>query len=338
MLLMLRWFFINSLVASALILTTSRFARGGDYPTPISGFDRDDFIVSDFGYDNVGVFDFDWTFKGYLNQYTPYATGMDFDVAGNVIVAGQSPSRVYAFASDGESISNLGFGSTLLDHPIDLKVSPSGNYIVATQNDLREFSPQGLPLRQFRTGDVESMAILPNGKIWSGNSEQPTIDVFDLESGSQIDSIPLDNGQAGARSMTYSKVSNTVLITEQMRIVERETDGTFVREFVAPGIENLWNATRGPNGDVYGTDTENKYIYRWLNDGAFAQTINIGAHIRYPVQTLWAGNAVPEPTSLALLTYGVFQVGASLACRRSTNRGHGNPMRARRDCQNGISL
>ena len=317
---MVRWFFVNLLVASALILTTSTIARG-DGPTPISGLDRDDFIVSGFGHDTVGVFDFDWTFKGYLNQYIPNATGMDFDAAGNVIIGGRSPSHVYAFASNGELIPNLSFGNTLLFDPIDLKVSPSGNYVVATQNDLREFSPQGIPLRQFRTGDVESTAILSNGTIWSGNSEQPTIDVFDLESGVQIDSIPLDHGQAGARSMTYSKVSNTVLITEQMRIVEREIDGTYVREFVAPGLENLWNAIRGPNGDVYGTDTENEYIFRWLDDGTYAQTINISAHIHYPIQTIWAGSAVPEPTSLAILTFGVIQVGASLAWRRSMNRG-----------------
>src|SRR5262249_9765598 len=139
----------------------------------------------------------------------------------------------------------------------DLKVAPNGNYILATATatgGAREFTPQGAFVRQFGTGTMASAVIVPGNRLWTGG-RNTTINIFDLDTSSQVDSFTLDH-QATAVSMQYSALTNTVLMADldAGSAFERDLDGIRLRRFQIPRAQTFcYSVTRGPDAEVFAT-------------------------------------------------------------------------------------
>src|SRR4051794_21835312 len=166
--------------------------------TQAIGFDRDDFIVSAFTSGNIGVFDSDFTFKGYLDANFPRAAGLDFDAQGHVVAVGQN-NEIRVYDSTGNRLRTLNIGNPEGGEPIDLKVGPDGDYYVGNQLLLREVSPAGVALRQFSIPDVAGVVALPNGVLWGGSGNQVAkpgyLQPIDLATGGYLGTVPLNGGQ-----------------------------------------------------------------------------------------------------------------------------------------------
>jgi WD40 repeat protein len=249
------------------------------------------------------VFDHDLTFKGYLESNFATVAGMDFDAAGHLVAVGSgSAQKVRVYESSGAVVGGFTRSDKLLGAANDLKVAPNGNYIVATQDfgggdGAREFMPEGTYVRQFGTGDITGVAVLPGNRLWIGGIEGigiQFIHVYDLTTGAPIGSLPVPHA---AVSMTYSASTNTVLATSAGRIHELDLQGSVLRTFTAPGA-SLSSATRGPNGDVFATDGFNEVVVRWHADGQFVGSVSTGTVLGGAGGIVWTGN-VPEPGGAA---------------------------------------
>ena len=265
------------------------------------GFDADDFLIAGSRSDTIGVYDADLTYKGDLDASFPGVVGLDFDAAGRLVAVGRDPGQVRVYDSGGTQVS--GFANDAVGLPIDLKVAGDGNYYVGTQtNGLVAFTPDGQSFGPLDDGDYEGVAALPGGVLWGGGGDETGrfIKTFDLATGTQSGTVPLDNGQQSAVAMSYSAATNTVLATDAAtgRVFERETDGTFVRSFAADGFAFAFGVTRGPGGDVFATEEFDNGVYRWTADGTFVGFTALDSAVTFrPGNIVWAGSidAVPAP-------------------------------------------
>jgi hypothetical protein len=209
-----------------------------------------------------------------------------------------------------------------------MKVGPSGNFYAGTNNaslGVQERGPDGSFLRNLGGAAYQSIAILPGNVLWAGNAALAEIDVFDLVTGLQTRTIPLDHGQTGSLSMTYDRSTDSVLMTDVGSVFERDAAGGFIRQFPGPPhvmgeVDFTYSAgvTRGPDGDVFATDFNQHRIARWQSDGTFLDYTNVFAGQAFPVNIIWAGN-VPEPSAGVLL--GICMVAATATWRdRALNR------------------
>jgi hypothetical protein len=278
------------------------------------GFDRDDFVVTGFLSNNIVVYDHDLTFKGVLQANVSRPTGLDFDLAGNLVVAiqgqGSIDSQVRRYGADGGEVSS--FINVDLGDPLDVKVGPNGNYFIGTQdfaggNGLREFSPSGTTVRQFDPGDYEGVAIIGADVVWGGGGAATDfLNAFRISTGASLGSISFDQDQHSAGSMYFSRSSRSVLITDTNvdTVFERSADGTFIQSLSSPLLSSPFGVTRGPNGDVFVVDFDDDGVYRWQSDGTYVGFTSLTL-INGPVGIVWAGNIVPEPTCLMIVWFGV---------------------------------
>jgi hypothetical protein len=100
------------------------------------GWDRDDFIITgapNFP-DRIGIFDHDFTFKGYLDQNFLGVQGMDFDAAGNLVAQASltSTAEVRVYSPSGTRIGGFTSNDPLLQFTGDIKVAPNGNFALGT--------------------------------------------------------------------------------------------------------------------------------------------------------------------------------------------------------------
>lgn len=265
---------------------------------PGMGFDRDDFLIAGFNSDAIYVYDHDFTYKGTLDDNFPQVTGLDFDAHGNLVAVGQS-RQVRTYDAAGNRLSS--FASDEINLAIDIKVGPNGNYYTATQfNGIWEFSPDGSWSTQLASGQFIGLAVLPGDVLWGGFLQnRPFVDVFDTTTRAYATSLPLDNGQERASSLFYSQSTDTVLMASTYYydgVFERDTNGQFLREFTAPDFHSSTGVTRGPDGDVFATDSSDDRVYRWKADGTFVGVIDLTTSgIHSPTNILWAGNIIPQP-------------------------------------------
>lgn len=269
------------------------------------GWDDDDFLISGFDSNTIGVFDHDLAFKGNLVTGFDRVTGLDFDAAGNLVAVGRGPGQVRVFSPEGVQLSS--FVNSDIQAAGDLRVGPSGDYyvggVLSSGFGVMEFTPNGTTGRTFDTDPfATSLAALPGGVLWvSGGLAEDGISVFDISNGNDIGTINFDNGQFDARTMRYSQATETVLMLDGLSgVFERQTDGHFVRSFTANGLERPLGITRGPNRDVFVTDLDDNGVYRWSADGTFVGFIALGDGLETPVNILWTGNSptvIPEPAS-----------------------------------------
>ena len=287
------------------------------------GFDNNDFIVPGFNSNELAVYDSDLTYKGNLDASFVNVAGVDFDAAGNVVAVSQdyrqNAAAVRTYSAAGTPLGS--FESTSLSDALDIKVTPTGNYIVGTQDSqftAAEFTPAGAFVRSLGTDVYSGIAVLPGNVLWAGAIEAGAkVDVFSLATGNLTGTINLDNGQHSVTSMTFSAATGSVLTVDSIngRIYERNLDGSFVRRFDLPaGAPQAVSVTRGPGGDVYATSFNNDSgaVQHWLANGTFVGT-TVLTDIVGPTNILWTGNAVPEPASLSLFALGG---GAMLIKRR----------------------
>jgi WD40 repeat protein len=273
-------------------------------PARAVGWDSDDFIISGAPTfpDRIGVFDRDFTFKGYLDQSFLGVQGMDFDAAGRLVALSSINPEVRVYDRGGAKVGGFTPGSSPMLVPAgDLKVSPDGNYALGTgEHGARVFTPQGAFVRQYGDGDSRGIAFVPGGRLWSGGAGT-TVNVFDTSSGAVVGTFTAD-GQTMSFSMQYSPTTNTVLVVDADRdlggIFERDLTGGLLEEFHVPRVQTTsYSATRGPGGDVFGTTGYfGMDVVHWRQDASVAATIDC-----YPVEIgavriLWAG-VVPEPGS-----------------------------------------
>ncbi|MBC8107556.1 MAG: hypothetical protein H7Z14_13270 [Anaerolineae bacterium] len=298
----MRKLLIRSVIAVVLLACAGR-ARA-------IGWDSNDFLIGGGpSFTNrIGVFDHDLTFKGYLDSNFVTVAGMDFDAAGNLVAVASALRSVRVYASSGAIVGGFTRPDSLLGTPGDLKVAPSGNYIVATQNfgggdGARQFIPDGAFVRQFGTGDITGAAIVPGNRLWIGGIGIPDIHVYDLSTGLPVGTLATPHS---AVSMTYSASTNSVLSCSAGRIHEIDLEGNVLRTFTAPGT-SLSSATRGPNGDVFATDGIDESVVRWHADGQFVGSVSTGKVLGGAGEIVWAGN-VPEPgaaSAVIALTLGL---------------------------------
>ena len=109
--------------------------------------------------------------------------------------------------------------------------------------------------------------------------------------------------------MFYSAATDTVFIADSgggaqpSFIIERQTDGTFVRSFTnSPGFTDAIGVTRGPDDWVFTTDFLSSRVFRWSPSGGVGGSIDLSASIFGPINIVWAGNA-PEPIGITLSTF-----------------------------------
>jgi WD40 repeat protein len=276
-------------------------------PARAVGWDRDDFIISgapNFP-DRIGVFDHDFTFKGYLDQSFLGVQGMDFDAAGRLVALSSINPEVRVYDRSGAKVGGFTPGTSPMLVPAgDLKVSPDGNYALGTgEHGARVFTPQGEFVRQYGDGDSRGIAFVPGGRLWSGGAGT-TVNIFDTSSGAVVDTFTA-NGQAMSYSMQYSPITNTVLVVDADRdlggIFERDLTGGLLEEFHVPRAQTTsYSATRGPGGDVFGTTSDLvSQVVRWHPDGSVADTHSVYPVDVHQVRILWAG-VVPDPGSTTI--------------------------------------
>jgi hypothetical protein len=252
--------------------------------------------------DRIGVFDENFTFKGYLVTNFFGVEGMDFDAQGRLVVLNSLNPEVRVYAPSGAQVGGFTQATSPMLTPAgDVKVMPDGNYVLGTTaNGARVFTPQGEFVRQYGDGDSRSIAVLPAQRLWSGNADTLTMKVFDTGSGLQVGSFILDQ-QTRPTYMNFSASTDTVLSIDRDRdaggVFERDLNGALLGQFHIPIAQTTCNgATRGPGGDVFGTNFSG--IIEWRPDGSIANTFSVDGF--NPTRILWVGN-VPEPQALALI-------------------------------------
>src|SRR4051812_45920659 len=269
------------------------------------GWDSDDFIV--IGAPNfsqyIGVFDHDFTFKGYLDNNFLGVRGMDFDPQGRLVAMSYLNPEVRVYNPDGTRAG--GFtqaNSPLLKTDGQLEVAPDGNYVIGTIADgVRVFTPQGTFVRQYGTGRALGVALVPGNRLWT-TAAGTTVTILDYDTGLQVGTFSA-NGQLIAGGPVYSAFTNTVLMVVGDRdaggVYERDLEGNLLHEFHVPHPQTYaYSAVRMPGGDVYGTHGPYGPSYpdlvHWSADGTVLEEKAI-----WPVEIetgpiLWAGS-VPEP-------------------------------------------
>jgi hypothetical protein len=293
------------------------------------GFDNDDFLISSYSAGTIGVYDRDLTYKGLLEPSFETVLPLAFDLAGNLVAASQNSdtrdAEVRVYDRSGTKLMSRSFANRDLDNPADLDVAPNGNYYVATQfgRGVAEFSRNGEIIASFIDdipAHMGSVAVLPGGLAWGGaspnpsNPEQNFVSIYDPATHDQIGSVPLDHGQKSVSHLEYSRTTNTVLIADYLgnAIVERDTSGNYLRTFTASGYAKPTSVTRGPGGDVFSVIFSTNNLYRWDADGNFLGVTSLADSVTGPSKIVWAGEAVPEPSTIGL---GVICVIAMLRLR-----------------------
>ena len=292
------------------------------------GWDRDDFIITgapNFP-DRIGIFDHDFTFKGYLDQNFLGVQGMDFDAAGNLVAQASltSTAEVRVYSPSGTRIGGFTSSDPLLQFTGDIKVAPNGNFALGTfVSGVRVYSPQGTFVRQYGDGDSRGVEYVPGDRLWSGGAGT-TVRIFDTDSGAQVGSFTA-NGQTMSYSMQYSPAENTLLIVDADRdfggVFERDLNGTLLREFHVPRPQvTCSGATRGPGGHVFGTTSNFDIdLINWRPDATVAATIDVYPVNITAVRVLWAG-VVPEPGPGALLIVGIAAISNMRSARPRSRR------------------
>jgi hypothetical protein len=239
------------------------------------GWDSDDFLVAEFFDGVIAVFDFDFTFKGLLDEDFPSVTGLDLAPDGSLVAASQDET-VRRYSADGSMIDE--FTHPEVGPPIDISVSARPRLYIGLRNSfegMSEFELDGTFVRQYVNGAVPygGIAAVPGNKVWAGevSSGGVPIDVWSIASATRTE-IPLDNGQlTGGQSLAYSQLTQTVLMTDVSlgltQVVERTLDGSFVRSFAEPLNIDLLGVTRGPANMVVATECPNGLIFSWEADG-----------------------------------------------------------------------
>jgi WD40 repeat protein len=282
------------------------------------GWDSDDFLISGGPSFTtmIGVFDHDLTFKGLLDPNFVTVAGMDFDASGRLVAAGAGNARsVRVYDSSGAIVG--GFTNTeLLANAADLKVTPSGSYVIAANNTLgvsaREFLSQGMLVREYLGGWTLGAAVVPGNRLWLAGVGSSEVRVFDLASGAQTGTMSI-NGLAGANSMYYSQETNTVLFAtiQTGAVLETDLSGNVVHTFTPPSPSGFNGVSRGPNGDVLATATGNQSIFRWNSNGDFLGAVSTTKTLGGVSAIVWAG-VVPEAT------YGIGVTLIVAMCARRT--------------------
>jgi HYR domain len=279
-------------------------------PTPLG---PTDFLVSDLMGSHISVLDQNLVFKGFFDENLMVFSFRGLDFLPNQHIVGLSlttPPTVTEYDTSGMHISSF-MSTDLHGDPIDVKSNKAplpadfrlyfGQDAGMMANSAPELNLSGTKIRGFGSNFYDGIAVLPGNVMWAGGLGFGSIDVFDISSGSgsgnniaPTSTITLDNGQVNLFTMTYSAVSNTVLMVEpgSSSVFERMTNGTFVRKFVAPmGISLSPGVTRGPGNDVFASGINgvgNGRIVRWNSTGTFVSTTNIS--VFDPGNIIWAGN------------------------------------------------
>ena len=259
------------------------------------GFDSDDFIVAGFFSDTIAVYDSDFSFKGNLDHNFDGVYGLDFDHSGNVVaVAANNEVRVYNRAGSligGFSDGNRSSAST------EIKVASDGTFLIgAGLGGLLRYTPTGDFLHQVYGSRTDSIVILPGDRVWAGGT-LGTVREFDLTTGAEVSQI----GFGSVSTMYYSANTDSVFFgdTYYETVEEGSSDGAFLRSYEASGLINPSGITRGPGGDLFVTTGVTSDVYHWNHDGAFMGVMELDSTISAAMNMLWAGNAVPEPTTLS---------------------------------------
>lgn len=265
-----------------------------------------DFLVADANGAHLAVYDQNLVFLGYFAQDITNPFGLDFLSNLNVIALNHNPVEVREYDILGNLISHFGTPAVLGNAPIDLKANRTplaSSFRVydgrRSATTVPEVNFSGTKTRSFGSNTYDGIAVLPGSVMWAGGVNYPQkIDVFDLATGSGDNIAPTStidlndgHGQSVAESMFYSAVTNTVLTVDfnNNTVVERNTNGTFVRTFIPPmGSALQFGVTRGPGDDVFATDF-NGNIVRWKPDGTLiGATASTG--VSQPTGILWMGN------------------------------------------------
>jgi hypothetical protein len=305
--------FIALIVAASFFSPSASTGNVSPFvPTPLG---PTDFLISDAMGSHISVFDSNLVFQGFFDENLMILrfTGLDFLPNQHIVGFSQtSPPTVTEYDTSGTHISS--FTSTdLHGDPLDMKSNKApmpadfrlyvGQDAGAMADSAPEFNLSGTKIRGFGSNFYDGIAVLPGNVMWAGGLSFGFIDVFDISSGSgtgnniaPTSTIALDNGQVNLVTMTYSAVTNTVLMVEpgSSTVFERMTDGAFVRKFIAPsGVSLTFGVTRGPGNDVFASGINgvfNGRIVRWHADGTFVSTTDISAHVFGPANIIWAGN------------------------------------------------
>lgn len=267
------------------------------------GWDSNDFIITgapNFP-DRIGIFDHDFTFKGYLDQNFFGVSGMDFDAQGRLVAQSFLNPEVRVYDPSGTTVGGFTQASSPMLVPgSDVEVAPDGNYVLGTlSSGVRVFTPQGTFVRQFGDGNSTGVTLVPDNLLWAGGAGN-TVRIFDFATGVQVGSLSAGS-QVNAGLLQYSATTGSVLMVDTDRdaggVFEREINGALLHEFHVPVAQvSVRGATRGPEGNVFGTTSRFSIdIVDWRFDGTVLRTIDV-----YPVEIttvsiLWAG-IVPEPT------------------------------------------
>ncbi len=292
-----------------VLLVAAGMVAAAASPARAVGWDNDDFIItgaSNFP-DRIGIFDHDFTFKGYLDQNFLGVSGLGFDAQGRLVAQSFLNPEVRVYDSSGVKVGGFTQSSSPMLVPgSDVKVAPGGNYVLGTlSNGAREFTPQGIFVRQYGDGNSTGVAIIPGNRLWCGGAGT-TVRIFDIVSGAQIGDFVADH-QVHAGLLQYSFTTNSVLMIDTDRdaggVFERDVTGVLLRQFHVPMAQvGLNGATRGPVDDVFGTTSDFQLdVVDWHPDTSVARTVDVYPTQISPVSILWTGT-VPEPsTPVALI-------------------------------------
>jgi hypothetical protein len=275
------------------------------------GWDRDDFLITgapNFP-DRIGVFDRDFTFKGYLDQNFLGVSGMEFDAQGRLVAQSILNPEVRVYDPSGAMVGGFTQAtSPMLVPGSDVKVGANGDYFLGTlSNGVRRFTADGVFVRQYGSGNSTGDALLPGNRLWAGGAG-PTVRVFDVDTGVQVGTFTTDQ-QVNSGLMKFDAAKNVVLMSDNDRdaggVYERDLNGTLLRQYHLPLAQTSCNgATWGPAGDVFGTTNAlSTDIVHWRQDGTVLGTFDIYPDSITPVQILWAGT-VPEPRASVVLLVG----------------------------------
>lgn len=261
------------------------------------GFDADDFIVTRSLTNRIAVYDSDFSFKGNLDSSFMEPTGLDFSRNGFVVAGSYSAHEIRVYDSNGVIVG--GFSSPELGPTLDLKAAVDGSFLVGMEGyGLLRFSANGDILHQYHGFRTEAVAVLPGDRVWSSGIFEPVRE-FDIDTGTSGGTF----GHSSTTSMFYSSVSDTILLCDYVNETVQEVDrsGVSVREFLAPGIVNPSGVTRGPGGDVFVTMGTSDSVFRWKDDGTFVEEIQLESIGDTAYNIVWAGNFIPEPSSMFLV-------------------------------------